>query len=123
MLEARIFAHLSTTADVIAIVSKRIYPLILPQDPTLPAITYQRIAGTRINCITEGYVSLENAIVQIDCWSTSFDVLTDLATKVIAAMWASKTFSALVPNSPIDLYEDDVLAYRRSIDVSVWNRE
>ena len=123
MLETRIFAHLSTTASVTAITASRIYPLILPQDPTLPAITYQRVAGTRENCIREGYVTLENAIVQIDVWSTSFDVTADLSSKVITAMGAATSFSCLLPNSPIDLYEDDIFAFRRTMDFSIWNRE
>jgi hypothetical protein len=45
MIEAALRAVLIAHPDVAALAGGRIYPLILPQNPTLPAIAYQRISN------------------------------------------------------------------------------
>ena len=46
-IEAGLYAHLVGSAGVTALVATRVYPLLVPQDATLPAIAYQRISGPR----------------------------------------------------------------------------
>ena len=46
-LEQALFTRLDGFAGLTSLVVSRIYPLILPQNPTLPAVTYQRIDGIR----------------------------------------------------------------------------
>jgi hypothetical protein len=41
-----IFELLKADAGVSAVVGGRIFPVLLPEGPTLPAITYQRVGGT-----------------------------------------------------------------------------
>lgn len=122
-LEKKIFASLSGASAVTTICASRIYPLILPQNPTYPAITYQRVAGRRENDITNGYVGMENAIVQMDAWATSFETAASLSSAIIVTVCAANSFKALAMNSPLDIYEDDIQAYRRSVDISIWNKE
>lgn len=49
-------------------VGTRFYPVKLPQNPTLPAITIQRITGVRANKL-KGPASLVDARYQIDIWA------------------------------------------------------
>lgn len=45
MIEAELVQLLAEDAPVAALVATRVYPLVLPQGTTLPAVTYQRISG------------------------------------------------------------------------------
>lgn len=62
-----------------ALVGARIYPLILPQNPTLPAITYQRI-DARVYNLLDGASSKDIEWFQIDCWGSS-----ELSADAVAA--------------------------------------
>lgn len=119
VLEPKIYTVLSGSSAVSAVVSARIYPLVLPQDVTLPAITYVRISGGQVNSMG-GYSGLENPRMQIDVWGATYTAAKTLAALVHAAMSAATTFSALLI-SDMDLYEDDTKIYRVSMDFSVWN--
>lgn len=46
-LEEAIVARVAAIPALAALVSTRVYPLVLPQNPTLPALTYRRISTTR----------------------------------------------------------------------------
>jgi len=118
-LEPKIYTLLSGDALISALVSTRIYPVILPQNVTLPAITYSRISGGQINSFS-GYSNLENPRIQIDVWGVTYASVQALAALVHTAMDGATTFGALL-ESDMDFYEDDTLIYRVSMDFSVWN--
>jgi hypothetical protein len=123
MIENKLFKHLSTVNGVSTLISSRIYPVVLPQHPTYPCVTYSRVAGNRENDVSSGYCGLENVIIQVDAWAPTYDQVASLSSAVITAMCASTSFSCIAPNSPIDYYEDEIQIYRRTIDFSIWNRE
>ena len=122
MLEAKLFTVLSGAPAITALVGGRIYPQVLPQTPTYPAVTYQRVAGNRENHL-RGYADLENAIIQIDAWAATLAGAIALGDAITTAMYAATTFAAILPGSPMDTWEDDVEKHRRSLDFSCWNRE
>jgi hypothetical protein len=123
MIENKIFLHLSTTTSVTAIAGGRIYAVILPQKPTYPAVTYQRVAGTRECDMTNGSVNLEHPIIQMNSFSETFDEAANLSSAITYAMEHATAFKALALNSPIDTYEDEINKFRRIQDFSIWNRE
>ena len=53
MIEAEIVQLLAEDAPVLALVARRVYPLVLPQGTTLPAVTYQRISGIHEKLLDE----------------------------------------------------------------------
>lgn len=53
MIEAEIFQLLTEAPDVVALVSTRVYPLVIPQGAALPAVTYQRISGIHETTLAE----------------------------------------------------------------------
>lgn len=120
-LEPKIYQVLSGDADVAAVVSGRIYPVILPQGATFPAITYNRVAVSRVHALT-GYTGLESAIVQIDCWAETYAAAKELARKARLAMQGAETFNAR-PEGDRDLFEDEAEIYRISSDFECWNEE
>lgn len=123
MIETKIYAHLSTTTaiTVSSSVSTRIYPIILPQEVTYPAITYFKVIGIKENNLS-GYSSMENSQIQIDCWTETYKEAKNLSTRVHSAMGAATAYSAILI-SDNDIYEDEVDVYRVSQSYSCWNRE
>ena len=73
MVERAIVALLTAAATTAA---DRIDPLQLPRDPTLPAITYQRISTPRPlqHDGDQGYASFRT---QINCWANRIEGSTD----------------------------------------------
>jgi hypothetical protein len=118
MIEEALYSHLSTSTGLTALVSDRIYPIMMPQDPTLPAITYQRISNSPVNTIG-GFASLDNPHIQFDCWATSYSSVKALGDKLRKTIAAATTFNAL-QMSDQDLYEADTEIYRVSMDFSCW---
>lgn len=103
-----------------ALAGGRVYPDILPQNVTLPAITFFRVSG-RHEVSMGGSSGLDNLRVQVDCWASSRSDADTLAESVRTAMFAATTFSVGGVDGPMDTYEDDTLIYRTSMDFSVWN--
>ena len=63
--------YLVSNATVSGLVSTRIYPDDLPQNCTLPAITYYRVSTEHYGDITGTKTGLAVARLQIDCFATT----------------------------------------------------
>lgn len=116
-----VYSKLSGDAGVSALVSARVYPVILPQAPTLPAVSYQRISNTEQN----GTSSLRETRYQVDCWDDDFAGVQSLADAVKAALeeWIDRDQSPGVAMARVigefDDYEPETDLYRVSVDVMV----
>lgn len=120
-VESKLKTLLGANVTVAGLVSDRIYPMVLPQNPTLPAITYTRIVGLPVYSIY-GYSGLNNAHVQVDCWASTYSGAKALAAAVTAAISSATTFKGVMVGDR-DMFEDDVLLYRVSMDWSLWVKE
>lgn len=126
-IETGIFDLLSNTSAVSTLVSARIYPLRLPQDPTYPAITYRRISGVRINNLLAAS-GRAHPRFQIDCWGSTITSARAVATAVRQALNCYRglmddvTASVHIENE-IDLDEDDAKVYRVSQDYFISHTE
>lgn len=69
MLETALYAFLGQQGAISALVGARIYPLLLPQNPTMPALTYQ-IISTVPDYVLAGPSGLVAKRVQINCWAS-----------------------------------------------------
>ncbi len=115
-----IYSTLSGDAAVSALVSTRIYPLKMPQNPVMPAITYRRVSGARISSI-DGITQTDNPRYQVDVWGSSYDSVRSVVEPVIQAMDGSATFKAVMITD-LDFYEDDTTLYRAAVDFSIWSQ-
>jgi len=77
-----IYTQLAADSGVSTLVSTRIYPDILPQRPSVPAMTYTRIS----NSPQLGTSSLRRSRYQLDCWDLTADGSEALASAVKSAM-------------------------------------
>ena len=69
--EEALFSYLKSFQGLSSLVGERIYPLVIPQKASLPAVTYQRVSAVRQHALQmdTGYTT---QMYQISCWSKSY---------------------------------------------------
>ncbi len=100
-----------------ALVSNRCYPLVMPQNPTYPAIVYSRISSNPEN-VLEGGSTIDQVRIQIDCYATTYGSAKSLAEQVRTAMEQASFKGTL--QFDFDDYEPDVKVYRVVQDYYIW---
>jgi len=121
-IEKDIHYKLKKDVDVSALVSKRIYPMKLPQGWTLPAITYQRVSGVREHNLS-GPSGRARPRFQIDCWDDDYLDAKDLANKVRLCLDGFKgdintesDVGGIILEADRDIWEESINVYRISMD-------
>ncbi len=115
-------------AGVSALVEDRIYPQVLPQKPTFPAITLQQLDSPPIDDIT-GHAGLHRSIFQIDAWAQSQASSNLLAEKIRLALsgYTGEPLGVKVRGirleSKVDLFEPEIANYRKIQRFVIWHRE
>lgn len=71
-------AFILADTAIAALVGTRMYPIQLPQNPTLPAIRFFRASGTRPQSTT-GPLGQSNPRFQIDSYAISFEAANNLS--------------------------------------------
>lgn len=124
MLGEAIFAHLTSAPSVSALVASRVYPVMLPQDPVLPCITYQMIAEPRVHALDGA--SAPSPYVQLDCWATTYfaagglaDAVSGVLDSFRGTLGGSLYVSACRQRSRRELYEPETKEFRISLDFSI----
>lgn len=107
--------------------SEPIYPQVLPQDATLPAITYTLVTE-RFDRELKGTTTLQAPSVQFSCWAATHDAAIALATSLLAlfvtnltsfqgAMGATTVQSVSIDDRRDGFHEETSL-YRVDLDMT-----
>lgn len=120
-IETNLYTALTADADIKRIVNTRIYPVVMPQDVTLPAVSYQRMSANPLNTL-DGYAGMKNAHVVINAWARTYDEAKELSGHIHTAMDSVRTFRAVLTNE-LDGYDPEVSLYVVSQDFSCWGTE
>lgn len=84
-LDEAIHSMLVGNTPITNIVSTRIWPIKLPDNGILPAVTYQRVSNVRDHCVSKEKAVLTETIFQIDSWvrqENTLAVLRALASAI-----------------------------------------
>lgn len=106
-------------AGVVAIVGQRVYPVLLPQNPTYPAISYERISSTG----QDGTSNRKESRYQINCWARTYAGVVSLSAAVKVALEeyhdADQTpgISWVRVVNELDDYDSEVDVFRIIVDV------
>ena len=84
-LETGLYTVLTGDAGVSALVGTRIYPEIMPQGVTYPAISYQRVSTVR-TAMLSGVDDFTQVRIVVDCWDDSYSGVKALAAAVKSAL-------------------------------------
>lgn len=118
-IQEDIYTQLSSDSNVTVEVSTRIYPLWLPQDSTLPAVTYQQVSETPSNHLGGEDTTERQFRFQFDHWAESYSAAQSSADAVTTSLLAATSFKA-IRISRQESYEPDVDVHRVSVDFSLW---
>jgi hypothetical protein len=84
-LEEAVASHLAGFAGLSSLVAARLYPVQLPQAPTLPAVTYFVTSGdTKYR--HGGSTGFAETFLQIDAWANTYGAAKAVAEQVRLAM-------------------------------------
>ena len=120
LIEQEMLSYLTTgSAQLSSLVSSKIYPMILPQNVSLPAITYQKIPGGRHTTYHGGHSGFVDGHYQFNC----FHNLTNLGARQVADALISTlghwTGTACIVNDDWDFYEADTQLFKTIVDVNL----
>ena len=132
VIEEALVAILQADATVSGLVNDRIYPLVAPVGAELPAITYQRISGVRMETL-QGPTGLAAPRFQFSCLANTYSQAKSLANAVRQALDGySGTVNGVVIDSILCKNEQDGFnaaddeneeSYLVYVDMTVWHHE
>lgn len=126
-IEEAIFKLLTTEAPIAGVVGTRVYPLQLPQNSTLPAITYMVTSGDPTHCMGEDS-GVAAVCFQLDIWTESYADALDVFRRLKDAidMYAGTVAGVDIQNLAVTNWMDvddpepmEPKIYHRSIDIDV----
>lgn len=85
VVEQAVVARLAASTAVTGRAGTRIYPVELPQDPKLPAVTYDLISSTRESVMSQDYGTV-HARIQVTAWANTYSAASGLSEGVRAAV-------------------------------------
>lgn len=125
-IEEALFSYLKSYAGLSALVGTRIYPLVLPQNPTLPAVTYFKVSRAGERTLGGPNPVLKQVRIQFSCWGSTYRSAKDVAEQVMMAlqdytgtMGGTDGVKVLDAN-PVnerDIYEQNTGIYHIPVDV------
>lgn len=123
MFESSLRAYLIAQPAIAALIGTRFYPVRLPQDPTLPAITYQTIAGGE-GTTHEGASGLARTRVQFDCWASTKGQVLALAKALRDALaTVNPGWMGAERINDMDVPESEPVLWRRMVEYRFWYEE
>jgi hypothetical protein len=122
-VETELFTRLTTYPGLNALVGTRVYPNKLPQDPTLPALSYRRVSAVRPSAMGSD-IGLARARFQVDVWAATYASARAVAEQLRQALqrWRTTT-GTIVQDSFVlnetDLYEDTTEIHHVAMDFEI----
>jgi len=121
--EADLKSHLQADASIAALVADRIHPMLLADGSSLPALTYQTIAGEPQTDLSGADGEMVRYRMQINVWASSYIGAKALAELVRTRLkTAASTFKAVPEISAQDTYEPATRRFGVYMDFSFWYR-
>lgn len=93
------------------------YPLVAPDQPTIPYAVYSRVSNVGSMTVADK-ISIENWRIQVDIYGLVYSDVINLANDVHDALIADDFVG--VPLHWTDMYEDTTRLFRISQDFSFW---
>ncbi len=115
MIELDFATVLSAPAAITAICGTRIYPLVLPTDPILPAIDYSFVGGSATS--TFDTTGSKKYRVEVNCWGDTYSDAVTLRAAVTAALngYLDANLKILLIQ-PRDFFDRELEQYRAMVE-------
>lgn len=84
MIESTLYSILTSTTAITALTSTRIYPLVIPEESPLPAISYSIVGGSAK--FTNDTRSTVRIRWEVNCWGASYSDAVTLRNAVVQSL-------------------------------------
>lgn len=133
-IETGIYQRLTNDSSVSALVSTRVYPVLLPQGCDVPAIRYTNISRPPVNH-KKGASGLTQSRIQVDCYDKTYEGAKTLGKAVRLAMikeggtWGGCPVSVCRnvdhtdETEEIDVQGNIKIYFNASMDFLIWHGE
>jgi hypothetical protein len=127
-IEESIFYKLANDTNVKAIVASRVYPIRLPQNVTLPCITYQRISTPRLHNHDKARATADPRL-QLTTWDDNPKDVKTLSDAVRTCLDGYKgTVQSVVIQGTLSDdensdYDPESQIYWTNLDFIIWHEE
>jgi len=126
-VEADIFSRLSSYTGLSALVSTRIYPGLLKQNTTYPAVSYRRVSSERPSVMAAD-TGIVRARFQFDIWSNHYGDMISAKEQLRLALQryrgtATVQILGTFILTDLDLYEEETQIHHGVVDVEINYRE
>ena len=113
MIESSIYTAIKSLAG------GRVYPIVIPDTASLPAIVYQRISSVPVNSL-DGDTGLDSVRIQISAWALTYKEAKNLSDTIRTTLNASAL--KIITENDTDDYEPETKRFRTLTDYVVWQR-
>lgn len=123
MIEEWLYAQLTSSSAVSAIVAARVYPTALPQESAMPAIVYSRQSTERPRAL-DGGIGLVHVTMRLDCWADAYADAHELAEAVREELdwYAGASIQLVTVDDEEDGWDRELGLARVTLQVSVWHQ-
>lgn len=128
VVEQALTARLEGSTSVTALAGTRVYPVVLPQEPNLPALTYTLISSVREHAHTADPGTV-HARIQVTAWGNTYASASGLSEGVRAATqrWGGTSTGVVVHDVFIEneyaFYDDETGSHAHTLDLMVHYEE
>ena len=121
-METAVVTALKAHAGLTALISGRVYPVIIPQNKALPALAYMKVSNYDMETMDCSDSSTTHSRLQIDVIAVKYSEVKAVAKQVRLAMQSSTEFQA-VKITDRDLASDNPDVFRVLLEFNVWFKE
>jgi len=128
MLVEDLTAFLQANAGVLAIIGNRVYPRVMPESATVPALVYSQISAPH-ECTMDNARYVEESF-QLECTAGDYKTAKQLAVAVRnalegfqGAMGGTAVHGIFIQSERDAPWDMETLHYRTDVDVKVWHPE
>lgn len=124
MFEESLYRHLIGSNGINAIAGDRIFPLMLPQNCPLPAVTYQKVSGERLHSL-QGDTGYTTPVFQISARADTYAQCKVLAEQIRLSLQnfsgvmggaAGTDIGAVLLMGEVEGYEPDTNSWYNHMD-------
>jgi len=131
LIDEALITHLLAQTAITALVGRKIYPVIAPQNVVAPYIVVFKVDGPRDHS-HDGASHLANPRFQLSVFSTTYSEAKAIAAALQAALEGytgtmggagGVAVNGVFYENETDLYEPDTKLYHIAVDYKMWHQE
>lgn len=127
-VETELYTRLSGYTTLTNLTSTRQHPNVLPENETMPAISWRRVSDQRVSAMGADVVNVR-ARFQIDCWASTYTSMRAVADAVRGALqrYSNLSTGGVIEDTyflnQTEFYENDTGIHHAALDFEINYRE